>query len=504
MSASRIQADSEINLDEFERRLRAPGAQQASEEDLLAELVRLVEAAGRAPVRSPSLLRTQLKPSPKATEPMQRPETAPLRAATAGAPNEPASVDVEAPEASELGDPQLHDSSRAYFAPQGFAAGWPLKASALALAGAALVGPVFWLGKGGAPGPKQPPFIAAAQSPIKAPPPTGDSVASSSDAGAIPVKDITQPAQVDLASSDGQLVDLNADASLGNMPAPSALAPTQPDAAQPTAAASAGSLVATAVNTPVEAAPVAAPSPAASQFPDSKSLRTASLRPDATSNPMDAPPAADSREVSPASEAPGPAAKRAPRADREAGPVGQPPTPKLDSPTKPSRRSSARMVVAKTEATAPGGATETGSQPLHLGAAATAQAPAEAEPQAESPAPPAADQQPANPLTHAFGYIVGAALGPVTSALHPVDQTASKSGDWAVQFAAPKSEAQAKIDAARLTAKYAPALNGAAIGVHKTVVNGETTYALRVTGLSKADAAALCERLKGRDCIIAK
>ena len=159
------------------------------------------------------------------------------------------------------------------------------------------------------------------------------------------------------------------------------------------------------------------------------------------------------------------------------------------------------MVVAKTEATVPGAAAETGSQPLHLGAPVTAQAPA--EPQAAPPAPPATDQQPTNPLTHAFGYIVGA-LGPVTSALHPVDQTASKSGDWAVQFAAPKSEAQAKIDAARLNAKYAPALNGATIGVHKTVLNGETTYALRVAGLSKADAAALCERLKGRDCFIAK
>ena len=156
------------------------------------------------------------------------------------------------------------------------------------------------------------------------------------------------------------------------------------------------------------------------------------------------------------------------------------------------------MVVARTEATASDAAAETGSQPLHLGAPVTAEAPA--EPQA---APPATDQQPANPLTHAFGYIVGA-LGPVTSALHPADQTVSKSGDWAVQFAAPKSEAQAKIDAARLNAKYAPALNGATIGVHKIVVDGETTYVLRVAGLSKADAAALCERLKGRDCFIAK
>ena len=58
--------------------------------------------------------------------------------------------------------------------------------------------------------------------------------------------------------------------------------------------------------------------------------------------------------------------------------------------------------------------------------------------------------------------------------------------------------------AARLNAKYAPALNGAIIGVHKTQVNGETTYALRVAGLSKADATALCVRVKGRDCSIAK
>jgi hypothetical protein len=101
-------------------------------------------------------------------------------------------------------------------------------------------------------------------------------------------------------------------------------------------------------------------------------------------------------------------------------------------------------------------------------------------------------------VTHVFGTLAGA-LGAPT-----VDQTASKSGDWAIQFAAPKSEAEAKVTAARLNAKYAPALNGATIGVHKTQVNGETTYALRVAGLSKADATALCVRVKGRDCSIAK
>jgi len=73
-----------------------------------------------------------------------------------------------------------------------------------------------------------------------------------------------------------------------------------------------------------------------------------------------------------------------------------------------------------------------------------------------------------------------------------------------MQFATEKSEAEAKIKVARLNARYAAALNGATIGVQKTLVNGETIYALRVTGLSKADAAALCDRLKGRDCFIVR
>ena len=43
MSASQSRVTDEINLDEFERRLRAAGAQQAQAEDPLAELSRLVE-----------------------------------------------------------------------------------------------------------------------------------------------------------------------------------------------------------------------------------------------------------------------------------------------------------------------------------------------------------------------------------------------------------------------------------------------------------------------------
>ena len=75
-----------------------------------------------------------------------------------------------------------------------------------------------------------------------------------------------------------------------------------------------------------------------------------------------------------------------------------------------------------------------------------------------------------------------------------------------MQLAAPKSEAEAKKRCGAANAKYTSALNGSTIGVHKAVVNGETIYRLRVVGLSKADAAALCARLKGDggDCFIAK
>jgi hypothetical protein len=117
---------------------------------------------------------------------------------------------------------------------------------------------------------------------------------------------------------------------------------------------------------------------------------------------------------------------------------------------------------------------------------------------AEPPATPAPAAPEALNPTHAFGALAVALGAP------SVDQAASRSGDWAIQFAAPKSEAEAEAAAARLNAKYAPALRGATIGVHKTTVNSETIYALRVVGLSKADAAALCERVKGRDCALPK
>ncbi len=104
------------------------------------------------------------------------------------------------------------------------------------------------------------------------------------------------------------------------------------------------------------------------------------------------------------------------------------------------------------------------------------------------PGPRALAQQPANPLVRAYSGLVGALAVPATSARQPVDPTpAATSSGWAVQLAAPKSETEAKSDAARLNAKYASALNGAAIGVHKAQVNG---YRLRVAAPTRKRRSA--------------
>jgi cell division septation protein DedD len=144
--------------------------------------------------------------------------------------------------------------------------------------------------------------------------------------------------------------------------------------------------------------------------------------------------------------------------------------------------------VAKTDTTAPDAIAQTPSEP--------AQSAAQVKPAEKAVRKPKAEKNVAEASP--------TAATPETPAVDTTPATAS--GGWAVQLAAPKSEAEAKSEAARLTGKYGGELNGSTIGVHKAVVNGETIYRLRVVGLTKADAAALCARLKGEggECFIAK
>ncbi|HEY1884420.1 MAG TPA: SPOR domain-containing protein [Roseiarcus sp.] len=482
MSASQSRVTDEINLDEFERRLRAAGAQQAQAEDPLEELSRLVEfshmgiANGETPARPGAEAGRAKPPTSIETESLRPMLDDDVEGLTPGASEDDRAArrDYEFDERHSATD---SDEERR-------PTRWKIAVSGLALAGVAMIGGVFAL-KHGAPGfSKDPPFIAAAQGPTKVAPPSDQTVSTSSDAGASLLHDKGKPGAVKVVNSEEQPVDLNAQASVNN--------PPSANSAPPAGATDATALAAT-INTPLVApAPAGPPNGTAPDFPDPKPVRTISLRPDGTpiamSSPPDQPASAANAAPPPAEQPSKPAgapSAPAPKTTSDATGVAQPSTPKIELPTKLSPKSSARVAVGKTDTTAPEAAAQTPGGPTQDGAPAKPEKAAK-----KSKATQVVD------ATETTG-----AIAP------PVDATAATtSGGWSVQLAAPKSEAEAKSAAAKLNSKYSAELNGSQIGVHKAEVKGETIYRLRVSGLTKADAAALCARLKGEggQCFIAK
>jgi hypothetical protein len=469
MSVSGSRAAADFNLDEFERRLRAAGSFPTGAEDPLFELARLVESSKSEPSRRAAA-------APTATTEPERLEKGALRPALEEAAeygNEIAAQD-EVAEASTY-DVRHAPHDHAWTEPPAKrrAIGWTARISVLTVAGVAMIGAVLAL-KGGVPGiHKQPPYIAAALGPTKVAPPSDDTVSAPNDGGASLLKDNTQSAHVKVVASEEQPVDLTALAATAaaSAPVPATLAD-----------ASGGTAVKRTADTPVVVGAPASPPPARSQFPDPKPVRTVSLRPDGTPIPSTVLALADASDAAPAVEAAKPPPKPAPKAANAAAAVAQPSTPRLELPTKLSAKSSARVAVAKTDTTAPGSIAEAANEPLRPGSPAKPEKAAKASKTQVAAAEPAAPAETAD------------------------SAAATKSSGWAVQLGAPKSEAEAKSEAERLNAKYASALNGSTIGVHKAVVKGASIYRVRVVGLSKADAAALCARLKGDggDCFIAK
>ncbi len=492
MSVSGSRAGDEINLDEFERRLRAAGGGQARAEDPLAELSRLVEFShfgisnGEAPARRAA------EPGAESTQPAQPIETAALR------PTIDEEVEELAPGASEADREARQDyefdahradgahSDTAFVAEpeeERRPMRWKLTVSALAIAGVVMIGAVFAL-KGGVPGlPKTPPFIAAAQGPTKVAPPKSETPAALNDPGGSLLGN-AKPGPVKVVNTEEQPVDLSAQESLANPPAAPANPSAPADQAKPPGGSDPTALAATG-NTPLVAPPGASTPSMPSEFPAPKPVRTVSLRPDGTPiavNPSDQATSDAKSAAPPPQEAPTPPA---PQASSETTGAAEPSTPKLDLPTKLSPKSAARVVVGKTDTTAPAANAETPTEPLQNAA------PAKPEKAAKRPK---------------AGQVADAAE--TTGAIAPpVDATAATtSGGWSVQLAAPRSEAEAKTKVAQLTSKYSAELNGAPIGVHKAEVHGETIYRLRVSGLTKADAAAMCAHLKGEggQCFIVK
>jgi SPOR domain len=242
--------------------------------------------------------------------------------------------------------------------------------------------------------------------------------------------------------------------------------------------------------------------PKASQSADTKPVRTVTLRPDGatTASPV-------SIESSPPAHAPNQPAGYGPVAMKDTVRIEQP--VKTDSMTKhfPATAPS-QIVVVRREATGDAMAADSREQFLPEppvkpnGAATDPKSPrAATDPILASEAPGEAARQSFNRVLHTIGGLIGQKNPPAAQS----DSVFAPAG-WGVQLAAPRSETEAKSDVRRLSAQYASTLKGTKIGVHKAVVDGVTVFRLRVVDLSKADASALCARLKddGGSCFLAR
>jgi SPOR domain len=552
MSGSALATSPQVNLDEFERRLRAAGSSPSAHEDPLRELARLVGSDASAPrlfgrnaaapkveppplaeVRLPHISDAELA-SPFEAEASEAEPDAPLLegAPLRGVLEETHPADMEPIDVAPIAEspPSTHDFAAEASAPRRRSGRSALVMSLLVGVGAvAVVG--AW-GIKGAPGlPKTPPVIMAADTPTKVQPPSQDNVASPSDTASVLLKDQTaKPTPVKLVSSEEQPVDLQQQSSqaaaasmpvtaLPTPPTTRSIAPIPVPAAAASNAAPAAPTPTVALATVGPAAAPAAPAP----FPEPKRVKTVSVRPDgslissaqaaedaptvvANADSSAAPAANADASATPAGDATASVASDG-AASLPANPpvpvkrptfsssAAQAATPKLDLPlpTKLSGKSTARVPIAKTDTTV----------------VANADVPA----QAQAPAP-AADAPLKNvPLLSALGAAVGGA--PRSREVSANDPTSpqttgavSGAGAYTVQLAAPASEKEAQSASTRLQAKYSAELGGLQPSIHAADLNGKSIYRVRVGSLSRADAVTLCMKLKasGGDaaCFVAK
>ena len=332
---------------------------------------------------------------------------------------------------------------------------WGLKVGGLVAASVVMIGAVavFKVGRSSHSG--APPLILASTAPTKVAPPSEETVRTANETGNLLTHDTAQPTPTPpkLVAPPEAPVDLAA----------------RP---QPTSAPSAtvdASPVTPASNTPIVASPSAGPTPAAPVGGDPSRVKTISVRPDGTL-------ISSGFEATAPSATPAPVPTPTPAktvADAEAEP------PALALPTKLSPPSkSVTRVVSKSDTTAPadGGAGPVPVKPRKPKPAPTpVPAVAETEPKTDDAAPAEAAPAPSG-------------------------------GGYAVQLAAPRSQADADALVKSLPGRYGSALSGASLGVRKADRNGEAIYRVRALGLSKAEAAAMCAKVKaaGGDCYVAK
>jgi hypothetical protein len=245
---------------------------------------------------------------------------------------------------------------------------------------------------------------------------------------------------------------------------------------------------------------------------------------------------ADQTPIEPASEQPVNPPKPVVRPPIDAS-APEPATPKLDLPAKPTK-STTRVPIAKIDTTAatatsqspesptqaaPNGQHESSAKKREAAAKATS---AEAPPTPPAPviaAPQEAAPEPAQPksfLSAIFGGGSGQqepAAAPVATSVAPpkpmktataeATPASDGGGGYAVQLAAPGSEAEAQSVSNRLRTKYANELDGLEPSIHKAVIKDKTVYRVRVgSGMTKAAAVSLCEKVRaaGGACFLAR
>ena len=220
--------------------------------------MRLVETSGLAE-DSPPIAEAAGTPSPMDAGPIQAREGMLLRPSVGVAPSEPretGAADVEPPRSRESDDYFSNGPNGIDLATGRRSGAWAFKLSALVLAGAAVIGSIFWLKRDEAGPPKAPSFVATALGPTIVKPRSDLTAASPSAAAVAPQSDIAQPAQVKPAATpDEPPIDLDAHASPNNPSRAADLESTVTGQAQPAAGASTGKPLAPSGDTPAPAAP---------------------------------------------------------------------------------------------------------------------------------------------------------------------------------------------------------------------------------------------------------
>ncbi len=487
---------SAINLDELERQLReaassrgAPQRAAASVDDPLAELARLVgrsEPQVQVPAAASEMGRdhdygaqsgnAEVPVSPAVLGPQFRQEhdgSRPVQASSAYAyPQEPvrstaASGTAAGPEVYPGTDPYFEQEGRGdhafYEEPLEEPRAKPRRAglymfAALAVLAAGGVGAMAWLKR--------------------------DTVKVASGAAPL-IKAETAPAKIPAQNPGGMEVPAQ-NTQIYNRAAPddTKTAKVVPSEEQPVDVATAQRLAgnAPAGQTPPPAA--AANRPAASiGMGEPKKVRSVTVRPDGTIVEEPARPAGQTGGQEPVRVLPGNAAG-----------AGSP----MPQTAPQSRPQTAMTVPPAASASAP--SASPAPAPAAAGPAATALPP----PRPSAP-PPA---EPARPTVAAAPPV---AVQPPAPAPSPAPapapaQADAGTGDYAVQLAAPGSEAEARDAISRFQQRFGGVLGGYPLSARRAEVNNREIYRVRVGGLSREEANGLCERLKaaGGQCFVAR